>query len=169
MELTHRCLAPYDAWYVELKFVNAFFQIYEDNIRQNLKSIPSSINYDLWPVPKLAWMAHPWLRQFMLVNLRLKPMLLFSIENEDIINNSFFAIAFSASEYKQELAELSRWMAIAGGWWRTFDLLYVKGLINWVDSYLDHIPPELDHLKSLIRRLSFLALNRRLSRNEGLH
>ena len=37
MELTHRCLTPYDAWYVELKFVNAFFQIYEDNIRQNLK------------------------------------------------------------------------------------------------------------------------------------
>jgi hypothetical protein len=52
-------------------------------------------------------MAHPWLRQFMLVDLWLKPMLLLSVKNEDIIHNSFFSIAFTASKYKQELAELS--------------------------------------------------------------
>jgi hypothetical protein len=77
MELSHWCLSSDNARDIETEFLNSFLEIDEYNIRQNLKSIPTSINDNLTSVPNLTGVAHSWLRQFVLVNFRLGPGLLF--------------------------------------------------------------------------------------------
>jgi len=51
-------------------------------------------------------MAHSWLGKLVFVNLRLEPVLLFRVEDENIVNYSLLAVTLSSSKHQQELAEL---------------------------------------------------------------
>jgi hypothetical protein len=93
-------------------------------------------------------------------------MLLFSVKNENIIYYPLFSVTFSSTKYKQELTELSRRVAIARRWRGAFNLLNCLRLIG---PYLNHIPSEFHHFERLVGRLTLLALDRWLPRNEGLH
>jgi len=98
MELSHWCLSSDDTRNIETKFLDSLFEIDEYDIRQNLKAIPSSVNDYLATVPDLTGVAHSWLRQFVLVNFWLRPILFFCVENKNIVYYSFFAVAFSSSK-----------------------------------------------------------------------
>jgi hypothetical protein len=50
--------------------------------------------------------AHPWLGQFVLVNFGLEPVLLFSIEDKDVVDNSLLSVTFATAKDKKKLAEL---------------------------------------------------------------
>ncbi len=50
----------------------------------------------------------------MLVYFWLEPDLLFGVENEDIVYNSFFPVAFATAKNYEVLAELGRTVTIAG-------------------------------------------------------
>ena len=75
VELPHRSFASDDGRDVEAELVNSLFEINENDIRQNLESVPSSINDDLRTIPDLWGVTHSWLRKLMLVHLRLGPCL----------------------------------------------------------------------------------------------
>ena len=83
MELSHWCLAPNYAWYVETEFVDAFLQVDEDHVRQYLEAVPPTVNNDLAAVPDLTGVAHSWLRQLHLVDLWLVPSLFFCSKLEN--------------------------------------------------------------------------------------
>jgi hypothetical protein len=53
VELPHRSFASDDGRDVEAELVNSLFEINENDIRQNLESVPSSINDDLRTIPDL--------------------------------------------------------------------------------------------------------------------
>lgn len=53
MELPHRSLSSDDAWNIEAKLINTFFQVDENDIRKNLEAIPPSVNNYLTSVPDL--------------------------------------------------------------------------------------------------------------------
>jgi len=71
-----------------------------------LKTIPASVDDYLRSVPQLAGVAHPWLGQFVLVNFGLEPVLLFSIEDKDVVDNSLLSVTFATAKDKKKLAEL---------------------------------------------------------------
>ena len=79
-----------------------------------MESVPATVNDYLGPVVQLGAVAHPWLRQLELVHLWLKPVVLFSVENEDVIDNALLAVALAPSKHNQELAKLGARLAIAG-------------------------------------------------------
>lgn len=77
-------------------------------------------------IPQLARMPHPWLRQFLLVNLWLEPHRLLyvlinqpeltCVENENVIYYPLFPISLSASKDYEVLTKLSRRMTISSSW-----------------------------------------------------
>lgn len=77
MELSHRRLTSDNAGNVEAQLINAFLQVDEDNIRQHLESVPSSVDDYLTSIPYLTRVTHPWLWQLHFVYLRLVPRLFF--------------------------------------------------------------------------------------------
>ena len=107
VELSHGGLAPDDAWDIETEFVNSLLEIYKDNIREYLESIPASINYYLTSIPNLTRMPHPRLGQFVLIHFGLSPALLLCVEYEDVVDDPFLAVTFSSAKYDQILTELS--------------------------------------------------------------
>ena len=77
VKLPHGSFTPYDTRNVERQFFDAVFEINENDVGKDLEAVPTAVDNNLRPVPKLARMTHPWLRQFMFVNLGLKPVLFF--------------------------------------------------------------------------------------------
>ena len=127
VELSHWCLSSNYTWDVEAQLFNTFLEVDEDDIGEHLETVPASIDDNLAAVPHLTRMAHSWLRQLMLVHFWLRPSLflythqsinfiLTGIKNEDVIYYAFFAIALSSSEDNEILTELSRRVAVPGGW-----------------------------------------------------
>ena len=112
MKLAHRSFSPDDLWNIETQLVNALFQIDEDDIREDLETVPTPINDNLTAVPHLRGMAHPRLRKLVLVDLGLAPRLFLSVENKDVVHDSFLAVTLSAAEDDQVLSELSRRVAV---------------------------------------------------------
>ena len=53
VELAHRSLASDNLWNIETQFIDALFQIDENDIRQDLESVPSTVNDNLTAVPYL--------------------------------------------------------------------------------------------------------------------
>jgi hypothetical protein len=99
-----------------------FLQVYKNHVGQNLESIPASINNDLTPIPQLTRMSHSWLRQFQFVNFWLKPKLLFGVEYEYVIYDSFLSVTFSASKNNQVLSKLCGRLTVPSAWWLSFYL-----------------------------------------------
>ena len=64
-----------------------------------MEPVPTTVDNDGGPIPELAGVAHAWLGQLDLVDFGLKPKVFFSVEDEDIIDNSLFPIAFSPPEH----------------------------------------------------------------------
>jgi hypothetical protein len=77
MELSHWRLSSDNARNIEAKLLNSFLEVNKNDVTQNLKTVPSTIYDYLTSVPNLTGMTHSRLRQFMLVNFRLWPSLLF--------------------------------------------------------------------------------------------
>jgi len=75
VELAHWCLAPNDAWNVEGEFLHSFLQVDEYHIRENLETIPSSVDNYLGSVPELTRVTHARLWQLVLVDFWLAPKL----------------------------------------------------------------------------------------------
>merc|ERR1719458_1511718 len=104
--------------------------------------------------------------------------MLFSVENENIIYNSFLSIAFTTPEDYQVLAPLCRRMAVSCRWRRSIKLLlpscssrldhlslsYVARRLDRSDIDFDHSPTKLHHLIALVRHISFFSLHARLTR-----
>jgi hypothetical protein len=97
------------------RLTDTLAQVDEYYVGENRKSIPSSIDYDVAPVPELARMAHARLGQLLLVHLRLIPLgfrdnmflnHLTSIKDEYIVDNPLLAVALSPSEDNEVLAKL---------------------------------------------------------------
>lgn len=116
MELPHWGLSLDDGRDIESQLVDSLLQVNEDHIGEHLEPVPASIDDDLASVPDLAGVAHSWLGQLVLLDLGLIPNLLFRIEDIEIIDNSFLAVALSASERNQVLPELGRAVAIPCRW-----------------------------------------------------
>jgi len=51
VKLSHRSFSSNYAWYYDIQTLNSFSEVNKDNIRQNLESIPSTVNYDCATVP----------------------------------------------------------------------------------------------------------------------
>jgi len=65
---------------------------------------------------------HSRLRQFELVNFWLEPVVLLGVENEDIVDNSFFAVPLSAPKNNQILSKLRGRLAVPRAWRLPFNL-----------------------------------------------
>lgn len=72
------------------------------------------------------------------------------VEDENIIDNSLFAVSFSPPEYDQILAKLSRRVAISSAGWLPIDL-FGSSIAFENEVYLDHLP-------AVILRFSSAAL-----------
>ena len=75
MELSHRRLASDDRRNIERQLFYSLLQVYKYHIWEYLETIPAAVDYYLWSVPQLARVAHPRLRQLVLVHFRLEPEL----------------------------------------------------------------------------------------------
>ena len=73
MELAHGRLTSNNRRYIKRQLLNSLLQIYKYHIREHLEPIPAAVDNNLWPVPQLAWVPHPRLRQLVFVNFWLKP------------------------------------------------------------------------------------------------
>ena len=58
-------------------------------------------------------MAHSWLGKFVFVNFWLRPCLLLRVKYEDVVYNTFVAIALSTTENDEVLPELCRRVAVS--------------------------------------------------------
>jgi hypothetical protein len=63
------------------------------------------------------------------------------VKDEDVIDDSLFAISFSASEDDEVLSELGAGVAVPGGWGLTHGLAGIN-LMAILDKmrHLDHLP-----------------------------
>lgn len=129
--MSHGRLPSDNIWDIEAQFVDTLFQINKDDVGKHLEPVPAPVNNDLTAVPNLTGVAHTWLRKLMLVNFGLRPCSFFSIKYENIVNDSFFAITFSASKNDQVLAELSRGVTVPRG-------RRLAHWLVWID--FDHVP-----------------------------
>ena len=141
VELSHGCLSSDDVWDIKGELVNTLLEVYEYNIRQNLESVPTTVNNNLTAVPDLTWVSHPWLWKLMLINFWLWPSLFFSIEYKDIIYDSLLTITFSSSKSDKILSKLSRWVTVSGGWG-------LERRLSWVN--LNQIPRILMEVSMLL-------------------
>ena len=163
MELSHWCLAADYAWNIKTEFIDSFFKIYENYIRQNLKAIPTTINYYLRTVPDLRAVSHPGLWQLILIDFRLRPSLFLSIEYKNVIDYAFFTISLTTAKDYQELTKLCRAMAIprtgrlAGGLTRIYfhEVPRVFLKVCMLNCFSLHLS-------------SILSLNRWLTRDKGI-
>ena len=148
MELAHGGFPADYAGNIKLELVNALFQIYEDDIGEHLKSVPTAVNDDLGSVPELAGVSHSGLWQLVFVYFWLEPVLLLRVEYEDIVDNALLSVTLASAKNQQKLPKLSRRVTVPRRGRRTLNLLNFKcGLI----AYFDHVPSELDHLECLVR------------------
>jgi len=119
-----------------------------------------------------------------LVDLRLEPLVLLSVEDKNIVDDALFAISFATSENDKVLAELCRRVAVSGGGRGPIKLLLTSSrgclqnlslssvvcllliiLLPGVD--LNHIPAEFDHFVGLMRQtIALFSLHTWLTRNE---
>mmetsp|Transcript_12989 Transcript_12989/g.20133 ORF Transcript_12989/g.20133 Transcript_12989/m.20133 type:complete len:266 (+) Transcript_12989:737-1534(+) len=135
VELAHRCLPPDDVGDIEAQLVHPLLEVDEDHIGKHLEAVPAAIDDDLAAVPDLTGVAHSGLRQLVLVHLRLHPGLLLGIEDEDVVDDSFLAIAFSSAKNDQILPELGGAVAVPGGrrlagsWLARIDLHHVPRVL----------------------------------------
>ena len=61
------------------------------------------------------------------------------VEDENIIDNSLFAVSFSPPKYNQILPKLSRRVAIPSARWLPIDL-FGSWMTFEFEVYLDHLP-----------------------------
>ena len=108
MELTHWRLTSNYTWNVESELFHALLQINEDHVGEYLKSVPATIDDNLRSIPQLAAMAHARLGQLVLVDLGLEPLLLFCVEDKQVVYDALATVAFSSTKYNEVLAELRR-------------------------------------------------------------
>ena len=81
-----------------------------------METIPAAVNDYLATIPQLARVTHSRLRQLELVHFGLEPVVLLSVENEDIVYYSFFAVTLSAPKNNQILSKLGRRLAVPRAW-----------------------------------------------------
>lgn len=84
----------------------ALFKIDENYVGKDLEAVPTPIDDDLGAIPQLTAVAHPWLRQFELVHFGLEPVVLLSVEDENVVHDPLLTVTFPAPENDQKLAEL---------------------------------------------------------------
>ena len=155
MKLPHWGLSSDDAWDIETQLINSLFEVNKNNVWENLEAIPTSVDDNLTAVPDLTRVAHPWLRQLVLINFWLRPCLLFyryafnalmlltGIKDKYVVYDSLLTVTLSASEYDQVLAELGAWVAVPCWRWLTHGLAWInlyRNLRREALTYLDHVP-----------------------------
>ena len=109
---------------------------------------------------KICWNSSEEYQKFSRISL------LTCVKNEDIIDNSFLSIAFSASKSDQKLAELSRWMTIScWGWWAVELLLSGGASRRLIDkAYLSAIVClYIDKMSECQRKFEILTLGKELT------